>query len=109
MKNHIRILDLDGGVDKEEDLRPENMKLPTLIFQVRPPGGLSSDDLGTICFHGSPPRSRTLFGLMVEAQSGLAQRLRPERQLGGSAGTYMLRNQFKDPVACFKPFDEEPG
>lgn len=105
VKNHIRIIDLDGGKFDEDDVG-EPLKLPVLTFKIRLPAG--SEDLGTICFYGHPPRSKTLFNLMMEAQAGFAQRLRPERVLGGSAGTYIMRNHFKDKIACFKPFDEEP-
>jgi len=107
LKNHYRVLDLDGGVANEDDRRNDKFALPTLVFKIRQPTS-STDDLGTICFHGPAPRSRTLVSLMMEAQAGLAQKFRPELQLGGSAGTYVLRNQYKDRVACFKPADEEP-
>ena len=46
--------------------------------------------------------------LLASAQQGLQLGLAPQLSLEGSGGTYLLRDARRQPLAAFKPRDEEP-
>ena len=46
--------------------------------------------------------------LLAGVQQGLALGLAPQLSLEGTGGTYLMRDALQQPLACFKPRDEEP-
>jgi len=48
-----------------------------------------------------------ILSLVSQANRGLAIGLVPNLTMGGTAGTYFLRNPNRNIIAVFKPLDEE--
>jgi hypothetical protein len=57
----------------------------------------------------SSTTARRLRECLLAAQRGLSLNLKPLLAVEGLGGTYFLRDNKKQCVACFKPQDEEPG
>ena len=57
----------------------------------------------------SSTTAKRLRECMLAAQRGLSLNLKPLLAVEGLGGTYFLRDNKKQCVACFKPQDEEPG
>jgi phosphatidylinositol 4-kinase type 2 len=51
---------------------------------------------------------KALRSLAQHARNGLALGLKPNLALEGSGGTYFMHDSRKNPIAVFKPADEEP-
>jgi len=57
----------------------------------------------------SSTTAKRLRECLLAAQRGLSLNLKPLLAVEGLGGTYFLRDNKKQCVACFKPQDEEPG
>ena len=77
---------------------------PEIFFQIY--SNSSSTDIH-LQVYGAFPCPSILKKLMEEIRHGFMEGLIPNLLLGGTSGTYSLRNTNKETVALFKPIDEE--
>lgn len=58
--------------------------------------------------HGTHGWSSTLISALERVREGFAADVLPLPTTSGQGSTYFLCDEHGDPVACFKPLDEEP-
>ncbi len=59
--------------------------------------------------YGTFPCSDSLQKIIEEAKIGFIRGLKPKLIEDGTSGVYQIRNIYKETIAIFKPFDEEPN
>ena len=59
--------------------------------------------------YGTFPCPNSLKNIVEEAKIGFTRGLKPKLIEDGTSGVYQIRNIYKETIAIFKPFDEEPN
>ena len=79
-----------------------------LTLKVQNPRDLSNGSYVAPWGGADTTIGRTAHALLARIGQGIGQGLAPSLALDGMGGTYVLRDAKRNPVAAFKPRDEEP-